>query len=142
MPDLIVTPDTLTTAERDFSTAASREAGKFNDATFKYAIDYVRTHPTLAPNFVVTDAMLEEFFGRLRDAGVPVTHEQFAGAGRLIRTRLGYEIAYSKWGSTVASQRGNTEDSVVRTATELLRSAPSQQALFQRAQARGQAAHS
>jgi carboxyl-terminal processing protease len=136
VPDLIVTPDTLTTAERNFSTAASREAGKFNDATFKYAIDYVRTHPSLEQSFTVSDAMLEEFFGRLKAAGVPVTHEQFMGASRLIRQRLGYEIAYSKWGSSVASQRSNADDAVVRTAVELLRGTPTPQALFKAAEAR------
>jgi carboxyl-terminal processing protease len=139
VPDLIVKPDTLTTAERNFSVAAAREAGKFNDATFRYAIDYVRTHPSLAQSFKVTDAMLEEFFGRLKTAGVPVTHEQFMGASRLIRQRLGFEIAYSKWGSSVASQRSNADDASVRTAVDLLRAAPSPQALFKAAEVREQA---
>jgi carboxyl-terminal processing protease len=139
VPDLTVTPDTLTTAERNFSVAAARAAGKFNDATFKYAVDYVRTHPSLALDFTVSDAMLEEFFGRLKDAGVPVTREQYAGASRLIRQRLGFEIAYSKWGSSVASQRTNVDDAVVRKAVDLLKSAPSPQALFRAAEAQKQA---
>ena len=139
VPDLTVMPDSFTIAERNFSTAASRAAGKFNDATFKYAVDYVRTHPSLAQDFTVSDAMLEEFFGRLKDAGVPVTREQYAGASRVIRQRLGFEIAYSKWGSSVASQRSNVDDAVVRKAVDLLKSAPSPQALFRAAEAQKQA---
>jgi carboxyl-terminal processing protease len=140
VPDLTVKPDTLTTAEQAFSAAAGKAAAKFNDATFKYAIDYVRTHPNLAQSFTVSDAMLEEFFGRLKDAGVPVTHEQYMGASRIIRRQLGFEIAYSKWGSAIAAQRANADDAVVRKAVELLRGAPSPQALFRAAEAQRQAA--
>ena len=43
-------------------------------------------------------------------------------------------------GSAIAAQRSNSDDKLVRTAVELLRSAPSQQALFDMVETRKQAA--
>jgi carboxyl-terminal processing protease len=135
VPDLVVRPDTLNAQEKAFFEAVSKSGSKFSDEVFRYAVDYVRANPNLQPDFPITQAMREEFLRRLQAAGVEVTREQFAGAGRLLDQRLGYEIAYSKWGTAVASQRANRDDNVVRAAVELLRKAPNTQTLFQQVEA-------
>jgi carboxyl-terminal processing protease len=139
VPDLIVTPDTLTAAEKEFFTAAAKSGSKFNDAIFRYAIDYVRSNPGLTPNFSVTPAMLSELFQQLDRAGVQATRSQYDAAARLVRERLGYEIAQARFGPNVASQRTNRNDAVVRAAVEMLRGAGSPQALFQRLEVKKQA---
>jgi carboxyl-terminal processing protease len=140
VPDMMVTPDTLTTAEKDFFTTVAKGGSKFNDAIFRYAVDHVRDNPNLQPGFPITDAMLNQFFQRLTDGGLEVTREQYSAAEQLVRQRLGYEISQAKFGSAVAAQRSNADDKLVRTALELLRSAPTQQALFDMVETKKQAA--
>ncbi|HEX6927475.1 MAG TPA: S41 family peptidase [Longimicrobiaceae bacterium] len=140
VPDLLVKPDTLTEREREFFSTIAKGGSKFNDAIFRYAVDYVREHPELQRGFDVTDAMFEEFYQRLTESGLEVPHEQYVDADRWVRQRLGYEIALAKWGSAVASQRSNADDRVVRTAVDLLRQANSQQALFELVEQRQQQA--
>ena len=84
--------------------------------------------------------MLQEFFRQLVAGGLEVTPEQYAAGRQLVEGRLGYEISQAKFGSAVAAQRENSNDKVVRTALELLRGAPNQQALFQMVESRKQAA--
>jgi carboxyl-terminal processing protease len=136
VPDLMVRRDTLTLIEREFFQAASKSGTLYNDVLFRYAIDYTRANPNLQPGFEVTPAMREEFFQRLQAAGMEVTREQFVGAERLIEQRLGTEISQAKFGSEAASQRANRNDPVIRAATELLRQAGDQQALFRLAETR------
>lgn len=139
VPDLMVKPDTLSTAEKDFFTTVAKGGSKFNDAIFRFAVDHVRANPDLQPDFAVTDAMLEGFYRRLTEGGVEVTREQYDNAARWVRQRIGYEVALAKFGSAVASQRNNGDDNVVRQAVELLRSAPDQQALFRMVETKKQA---
>jgi carboxyl-terminal processing protease len=139
VPDLIVRPDTLTTAAKEFVAAASKGGNKFSDTAYRYAIEYVRAHPSLPRDFTVTPAMMDAFYSRLGQAGVEVTRQQYDAASSLVRSRLEYEIAFAKFGSTAASERLNEEDNLVRTAVELLHRSPTRQALFQAAEARRQA---
>jgi carboxyl-terminal processing protease len=136
VPDLMVRRDTLTLIEREFFQAASKSGTLYNNVLFRYAIEYTRANPNLQPGFEVTPAMREEFFQRLQAAGMEVTREQFVGAERLIEQRLGTEISQAKFGSEAASQRANRNDPVIRAATELLRQAGDQQALFRLAETR------
>ena len=133
VPDLIIRPDTLTLAEREFFEAASRSGSRYNDVVFRMAVDHVRANPNLSRDFEVTPAMRAEFFERLRAAGIEVTREQFDAAARLLDQRLAYEIAFAKWGVSVAAARSTANDNVVRSAVELLRNASTPQALFREA---------
>jgi carboxyl-terminal processing protease len=142
VPDLIVRPDTVTQAERDFYTAASRAGSAYTDVLFRFTVDHVRQNPNLQPNFQITPAMRREFFTRLQRANVEVTEQQFEAARRLIDRDLAWEISLNKFGRSAAIQRRNQESPVVRTAHDLLRSAANQQVLFQTAQARKQASRS
>jgi carboxyl-terminal processing protease len=139
VPDLRVTPDTLTAIEREFFSAVSKGGNRFFNVAFRYGVDYTQQNPGLRQNFEVTPQMRSEFFRRLVEAGVEVTREQFDGAQRLVDQRLGYDIALAKFGQAVAAQRTNRNDAVVRAAVEILRNSPDQQTVFGRAAARVQA---
>lgn len=131
VPDVILMPDTATAAEREFFRVASKGGNRFADVLFGYALEYGRNNPRLQPGFQVTPEMRQEFFNRLRAAGLEITREQFEGARGFIDRRLGEEIVTHKFGQTVAAQRANAADRVVRGAVDLLRRADSQAALFQ-----------
>jgi carboxyl-terminal processing protease len=139
VPDLIVRPDTLSSTEKEFFTVAAKSGSKFNDVVFRYALDYTRSHPNLAQSFQVTPEMTAEFYNRLHTAGVQSTRAQFDAADRLIRQRLGYEIALAKFGPNVASERSNATDEVVGAAVDLLRGSTSQAALFKKLEVTKQA---
>jgi carboxyl-terminal processing protease len=139
VPDLIIQPDTLTAEEQEFFTTVAKGGSKFNDAIFRFAVDYVGAHPDLQENFAVTDAMMDEFFGRLTEGGVVVTREQYANAERWVRQRIGYEVSLAKFGSAVASRRNNADDKLVRKAVELLSVADDQVSLFRMVDAQKQA---
>jgi carboxyl-terminal processing protease len=139
VPDLLVTPDTLTAVEREFFSAVSKGGNRFFNVAFRYSVDYTQQNPGLRQNFEVTPQMRAEFFRRLLEAGVEVSREDFDGARRLVDQRLGYDIALAKFGQAVAAQRTNRNDAVVRAAVEILRNSPDQAAVFGRAAARVQA---
>ena len=134
VPDLIVTPDSLTTSEREFFEIASQAGSTYTDVIYETAVNYVRANPNITPDFEITTAMEQQLHEMLTSAGVTVTWEQLQGARRVIDRQLGSEIARSKWGQEGQLQRVNREDKLVRTAIDLLRQAPNQQALFQRAE--------
>jgi carboxyl-terminal processing protease len=135
VPDLIVTPDTLTEAEQEFLQAAAKAGSTYQDVVYGYALEYVRSTPGLDRDFRVTPAMRDEFFGSIVESGLEVSREQFDNATRVVDRRLAYEIAMAAWGLSVASQVATNADNVVAAAVDLLRSAASQQALFQSAEA-------
>jgi carboxyl-terminal processing protease len=134
VPDLIVKQDTATEAEKEFFRAASRQAAKFQDALFSYAVSYERAHPELRPDFAITPQMRRAFYDRLRANGVEVTLEQFNGAQRFIDAQLIDEIARSKFGPPVAVRRDDPTDRVLQEAIRLLQQAPDTQALIRSVQ--------
>lgn len=140
VPDLIVRPDTLTEAERTFFSTVAQGGSSFNDAIFRFAIDYASANPDLQPGFPVTGDMLDGFYQRLTEAGVAVSRAEYDGAERWVRQRIGFEVSRTKFGSAIASQRNNADDNVVGTAVELLRTSESPQALFESLESRRQAA--
>jgi carboxyl-terminal processing protease len=134
VPDVIVRQDTATAAEKAFFEAASRDAGKFQDALFSYSVAYERSHPDLRADFSVTPEMRRAFYDRLRANGVNVTWEVFQGAQRFIDAQLVEEIARSKFGAAVAARRDDTQDRVLQEAIRLLQASPNQQALLRAVQ--------
>jgi carboxyl-terminal processing protease len=135
VPDLAVSPDTTTLAERQMATAVSRKASTFNDVVMRYAVEYERRNTALARDFTITPEMRRELYSRLRAAGVELTWEQFEAGHRLIDSRLVGEIAISRFGPAVAAQRNDPDDRALQAAVRLLQGAASQEALFRAAQA-------
>lgn len=119
-PDLLVQPDTLTIEERVFVQIANRNATKYRDARFAFAVRYNKEHPELEPDFDVTPRMLDEFYGELRREGIEVDREIYDNARRWLEVQLGYEITFSRWGVAATRMRENETDPQVRLAAQLL----------------------
>jgi carboxyl-terminal processing protease len=134
VPDIIVQEDTLSSTERAFFEIASAAGNKYTDVIFRYAVAYVRSHPDMNPNFVITPEMETELLAMFREAGMAVEWEQLVGARRLIDRHVGSEIARARWGQEGQLQRSNRDDKVVQAAIELLRQASSTEALISMSQ--------
>lgn len=134
-PDLVVTPDTLTTHERAFYDIAQKQAQAYRTAAFNYAVRYVKQNPGLRLDFTVSDAMLDGFYNQLAEADVKIPRDIFNNARSAIADDLAAEIAYAKGGAQAWRQRVNMGSNEISTALQLLRSSSSPQALFSAASA-------
>ncbi|MGH7545678.1 MAG: S41 family peptidase [Gemmatimonadota bacterium] len=137
-PDLIVYPDTLTTAEQQFQKAVAPKSAEYRDAIFRFAVEYARTHPNLKPDFTITEAMWDELFRRFVAAGLEVERSLYDSARGAIRYRLTRDLATAAFSEEVALRRHLDEDRQVTTAVQLLREGRNQKALFTLAESRAQ----
>lgn len=137
-PDLIVYPDTLTTAEQQFHKTVAPKSAEYLDVVFRFAVEYARTHPNLKPDFTIAETMWDEFYRRLVAAGIQVDRSLYDSARGAIRYRLIRDLATAAFSEEVALRRRLEEDRQVTTAIQLLREGRSQKALFTLAESRAQ----
>jgi carboxyl-terminal processing protease len=130
VPDLIVSPDTTTTAERALLQELGKFGQKYATARLAYAVEYLRTNQNLAQNFTVTPKMVGDFYTELQKQGVKVDRAVYDAASRWLMEDIAYEIAYSKWGEQGARQRVNRIDPQVVVAASLLQKAADPASLF------------
>ena len=131
IPDLVVSPDTLTAEERAFyQEIVSKYGQQFTTGRLAFAVDYLRRNPSLERGFAVTPQMLSEYYDALQKAGVKGDRAMFDAARGWVSDDIAYEISYSKWGQAGATQRANSIDPQVLTAASLLRQATTPQSLF------------
>lgn len=129
-PDVVMTPDTVTTEERAFFQAMQRNLAEFVNARMSFAVQYLRENPNLREDFEVTPQLLDRYHEALRRANVGVDRALFDAASEWIADDLALEITYSKWGEQAARRRTNAEDPQVGAAAALLRRANSPESLF------------
>ena len=130
VPDLIVRPDTLTIAERDFAKALGAKVPAYWDVMTTYALELKNAGSVKSPNFSVTPTMRAEVYRRLQAKGVPVSQSTFDGATSLVDEQLGYSIARYVFGRTAEFHRRAADDRQVQTALGLLSKASTPQALL------------
>lgn len=138
-PDLIVYPDTLTTAEQRFHRTVGPKAAEYRDVIFRFAVEYARTHPNLKPDFQVTESMWSSLYDRLVAAGVDVERALFDSARGAIEYRLVSDLGTAAFDEEAALRRRLERDRQVRTAIQLLQEGRTPKALFALAEKRAQA---
>jgi len=129
-PDVLVVPDTLTDDEEAAVRQIYRQAGAFNVALFNHAVRYVQAHPSLRPGFRLSDEEMRAFYGSLPEQGIEAGLETLRRADRFIRYRLEQEIALQAWGDRGAFTESRPYDRALQSAEELLRHAPTPEALI------------
>ena len=129
-PDLFVAPDTFTTAERTFTRSLGDKIPAFRDALTSYALELKDGHRLTAPNFTVSDGMVDEVVRRLRAKGAQVPDSVVAGARELIGQELGYEAARYSFGRPAEFRRRMGDDRQVQQGLTLARKARSPQELL------------
>ena len=140
VPDLVIRPDTLTTAEREFAKALGNGLPQYRDALTTIALEAKKTNSIKSEAFKVTPAMRQQVFTRLRAKDVTITPEVFNGAGTLIDEQLGDEITRYVFGRPAEFRRRAARDRQMQTAMGLLRKAQTPKQLLGLAQANGSAA--
>jgi len=137
VPDLVIRPDSLTSAERDFAKALGNSLPQYRDALTTIALDAKKTHGVKSESFKVTPEMRQQVYQRLRAKDIQMTPAVFNGAGNLIDEQLGYEIARYVFGRPAEFRRRATRDLQMQTALGLLRKAQTPKQLLGLAQASG-----
>ncbi len=137
VPDLVIRPDSLTSAERDFAKALGNSLPQYRDALTTIALEAKKTHGVKSESFKVTPEMRQQVYQRLRAKDIQMTPAVFNGAGNLIDEQLGYEIARYVFGRPAEFRRRATRDLQMQTALGLLRKAQTPKQLLGLAQASG-----
>jgi carboxyl-terminal processing protease len=140
VPDLVIRPDTLTEAEREFAKALGNGLPQYRDALTTIALEAKKTSSIKSESFKVTPAMRQQVFTRLRAKDVQISPEVFNGAGALIDEQLGDEITRYVFGRPAEFRRRAARDPQMQTAMGLLRKAQTPKQLLGLAQANGSAA--
>jgi carboxyl-terminal processing protease len=120
VPDLVIRPDSLTEAEREFAKALGTDVPLYRDVLTTFALDQKSGKTISSESFSVTSAMRQQIYDRLKQKGVKLTPEEFSQGGRLVDQNLGYEIARYVFGRQAEFRRKVGDDPQVQTALDLL----------------------
>ena len=137
IPDLVIRPDTLTGGERAFATALGSQLPVYRDVLTSYALEIKNQHLVTSESFVVTSAMQQQVYTRLKAKGVTMPEATFNGAATLVDDQLGYEIARYVFGRPAEFRRRAADDNQLQMALGLLKTSPTPKELL--ALAAGQA---
>ncbi len=130
-PDLIVMPDTLTTAEQAFREALADNGVALRDPSFRFSVRWAHDHPELREDFEITPAMLDAFYAFLvEEEGAELSRELYDEAAGWIDWELGIGIAQASFGEVASLKRRLRRQPQVTTAIALLEEIDSTQGLF------------
>lgn len=131
VPDLVILPDTLTTAEQTLRQAMMEEEVPFANLAFRFGVRYRRAHPGLERDFEVNPAMRAEFLKFLeRETGVALPDDLVAGGQELIDYQLGRQLATAVFGEGAGLERAIARSRQVAEAKHLLQEAGSPEQLL------------
>lgn len=130
-PDIIVRPDTLSTAEQKVFNAFAPKTVDVRATLMDYALELKKT---VRPGFAVPLEWREEFYRRLQAKGVTVDKAQYDQAGSEIDRLLGNTVSRLAFGDSTARRRSLPEDLQLSRALQALKQSQSQQDLFVLAQ--------
>lgn len=117
-PDVVVTPDSASPAERELAKAVNPFFQQWHVTLYNYALEM---KPKLAPGFTITQAMRDEFFNRLVKAKVAITRQQFDAAQSVIDRNLEQRFTSLAFGDSAAFRRAAAIDPQMKMALDLLR---------------------
>ena len=126
-PDIIVRPDTLTTAEQKVFNAFAPKTADVRATLMDYALELKKT---VRPDFTVPSAWREAFYRRLQTKGVTIDHAQYEQAGSEIDRLLANTVARLAFGDSTAKRRSIPEDNQLTHALQVLKQSASQKDLF------------
>jgi len=126
-PDLIVKPDTFTTAEQEFRKATAAKWQEIYVILYDYAYEL---KGNVKPDFTVQPAWRDELYRRFTAKGIEVDRSLYNSASRFVDRELDLRITRLAFGDSTARRRTIDEDPQLRQAIDLLRRGNSQQDLF------------
>lgn len=126
-PDLMVKPDTFTTAEQEYRKATAPKSPDIYVIMYDYAYEL---KSKVAPNFTVQPAWREELYRRFQAKGIEIDRGLYNGAARMIDRDLEVRVARLAFGDSTARRHTLDDDPQLQKALELVRRGNSQQELF------------
>ncbi len=126
-PDVIVKPDTLSTAEREFARALGPQQSLWYVAVYNTALEL---KGKVKADFVVQPAWREQVWERLRKANVGVSREQFDAGAALTDRELERRVASLAFGDSTWFRRSIRIDTQLQTALDYLSRGPTQRQLL------------
>jgi carboxyl-terminal processing protease len=130
VPDIVLTPDTLTDSESLFAQSLGGQIPVFRDVLTAYALELKKGGAVADEQFEVTTAMRAEVRRRLVERGLAMPDSVFGGGIRIVDQQLGFEIARYAFGPAAERRRRAAGDPQVQRAIELVRGTTSPQALL------------
>ena len=131
-PDVIVKPDTLTTAEQ---TLAKALAPKFPEIYGILSEMALEQRGKVRPDFAVQPQWREDFYARLTKANITIERAQWDAGRAWVDRQLENRIARVAFGDSTAKRKELKDDVQLRRALELMQRGTTQKDLFAVAQA-------
>ncbi|HMI44895.1 MAG TPA: S41 family peptidase [Gemmatimonadaceae bacterium] len=141
-PDVIAGDSTTPAAEANLLRALGANAGHFRDAVTDYALNLKATRGVASPDFVVTPAMREEVWQRMKARGIDIPRDVYDEAEPLVSRVIAFDIARYVFGSEAEFQRRASVDKPLQKALELARGAKTEHDLLKKVAAHPVAADS
>jgi carboxyl-terminal processing protease len=126
-PDLIIEPDTLTTAEFQFVKAIAPKFGEIISFENDFALDQSKK---VNRGFTVQPAWRDAYFQKVQQLGLPVDRKMFDAAQRYVDNNLEQRVSTMVEGDSTAKRRGLKNDNQLQKAIAMINRARSQQDLF------------
>jgi carboxyl-terminal processing protease len=132
-PDVIAGDSTIPLSEGNFMRALGEKASHFRDAVTDYALYLKGTGAVTSPDFVVTPAMRDEVWKRMRSRGIDIPRSVYDEAEPLVSRVIAFDIARYVFGGEVEFRRRASVDKPLQKALELAHGARTEQDLLRRA---------
>ncbi len=131
-PDVIAGDSVTPPVEGTFIRALGAKAGHFRDAVTDYALYLKATRVVASPEFVVTAAMREEVWKRMKARGVDIPRTVYDEAEPLVSRVIAFDIARYVFGSEAEFRRRASVDKPLQKALELARGAKTESDLLRK----------
>ena len=128
-PDVVVKPDTFTTAEQQFNRTLAPKVQAVLQTLSSYAID-LKSQVGSNKDFTVKPEWRAEFYRRLQAAGVTIPRAQYDSVGGYVDKLLGHRVAVTAFGDSIAKRRELGDDVQLKKAVDLLEKGQTQKDLF------------
>ena len=127
-PDILVRPDTLSTAEQTLAKALAPKAQDVYVALATYALELKQQ--VKSSDFPITAAWRDEFYARLQKAGVNVDRKTWDAGASYIDRVLGQRVTRLAYGDSAAKRRELPDDVQLLKAIDVLKRGQTQKELF------------
>jgi carboxyl-terminal processing protease len=131
-PDVVVKLDSLTTQQQAFNKLIAPKLQPVLQELAKLALDI---KPSVkSPSFTVQPAWRDDFYNRLKRAGVAIDRPQYDSLGGYVDRVIAGRVAETVYGDSVEKRRNLDVDLQLKKAVDLLEHSQSQKDLFVEAQ--------
>ncbi|MEO8580309.1 MAG: S41 family peptidase [Gemmatimonadales bacterium] len=141
-PDVIAGDSTTPVADGNFLRALGAKAGHFRDAVTDYALFLKGNHGVTTRDFVVTPAMRDDVWSRMKARGIDIPRNVYDEAEPLVSRVISFDIARYIFGSDAEFRRRASVDKALQRALDLAHGARSEKDLLKKAAAHAAAADS